>query len=80
MAIHVGTLAGRYLRKRTAVRRSLGDKPGEGGFAGRLARQAGVSETTADPVAGRTERALAGRAHDRAFNVGVCGWTIRSGR
>ncbi len=80
MAIDEDTLTGRHLRKRTAVRRSLGDKPGEEVFAGRVARQAGVSESTADPVEGRIERALAGRAHDRTFNAGVCGCTTRSGR
>ena len=82
MAIDEGALTKGYLRKLTALRKSLGDDLAEDVFAKWLARQAN-EETKAekpDPVAEKIQKALSGLAKDPAFRLGNQGYTIRRAR
>lgn len=80
MAIDEGTLTKGQSRKLKALRRYVGDKLGEEVFAKWLAQQAAALAPKADPVAVKIEKALAGFATDRSFNLGVYGYTIRRAR
>ena len=66
------------MRKLNALRKSVDVELGEEVFDKRLAQQAkAIAGPTADPVALKIEKALAGFASDRSFKLGNYGYTIR---
>ncbi len=76
MAIDETTLTKGQIRKLNALRRSVGNDLAEDVFGKWLARQAPEAQK-ADPVAERIVGALAGLEHDRKFNLGLYGYTVR---
>ena len=78
VAIDESTLTKGQLRKLNALRKSVGAKLGEEVFGKWLAQQAAAPKQ--DPVAVKTEQALAGFVDDRTFRLGNYGYTIRRAR
>ena len=78
MAIDESKLTKFQLRKLGALRRYVGDELGEEAFSKWMAQQAATVKI--DPVAQKIERALAGFANDRSFNLGNYGYTVRRAR
>ena len=80
MAIKESKLTKGQLKKLNALRKSVGQVLGDEVFAKWLAKQAQALAPKVDPVAVKIEEALAVYATDKAFNLGVYGYTLRRAR
>ena len=66
------------IRKRNALRKSIGDELGEEAFQKWLKQQPAKGSTEeSDPVANRLIAALSGLADDKTFRLGRRGYVVR---